>query len=189
MPGETGWWSAYQADIRRYSEMSKRPPLVDFLIAQGLWALLQYRLAHAVYRSRLPGWFKKILLAFFMLWQKWIEVVAGICLPYAAEIGPGFYIGHFGHIILHPDVVVGANCNIAQGVTLGISGRGEHRGAPVIGERVYIGANATVAGKIRVGSDVVIGANSLVNRDVPDHCTVVGVPAAVVSEKGSEGYI
>jgi serine O-acetyltransferase len=189
MSGTTGWWSAYRADIRRYSEKSGRPAWVDFLIAQGLWALLQYRLAHAVYKSRLPGWIKKILLVFFMLWQKWIEVVAGICLPYAAEIGAGFYIGHFGQIILHPNVVLGQNCNIAQGVSLAVSGRGEYRGTPVIGDRVYIAANATVAGKITVGNDVVIGANSLVNRDVPEHCTVVGVPAVVVSDKGSEGYI
>ncbi len=54
---------------------------------------------------------------------------------------------------------------------------------------MYVGANASIVGPIRIGNDVVVGANSLVNRDVPDHCTVLGVPAAVVSQKGSEEYL
>src|SRR5690606_2511217 len=84
---------------------------------------------------------------------------------------------------------IGADCCISQGVTIGVSGRGEMRGVPVVGNRVYFGVNAVVVGKIYVGDDVLIGANSLVNRDVPEHCTVLGVPAVITSEKGSEGYL
>jgi serine O-acetyltransferase len=91
--------------------------------------------------------------------------------------------------VVNGRAVIGADCCICQGVTVGVSGRGEKRGVPVIGDGVYFGVNAVVVGKISVGDDVLIAANSLVNRDVPSHCTVLGVPAAIVSEKGSEEYL
>jgi serine O-acetyltransferase len=124
-----------------------------------------------------------------VIWQKIIEITTGISIPYTVTIGAGLYIGHYGTIILHPATRMGENCNISQGVTVGVSGRGEKRGVPVIGNRVYIGTNAVIVGKIVIGDDVVIGANSLVNRDVPSHCTVLGVPAVIVSQKGSSDYI
>jgi serine O-acetyltransferase len=129
------------------------------------------------------------MVLFCVAWQKCIEITTGISLPYAAQIGPGLYIGHFGGIIVNHETVIGANCNLSQGVTIGVSGYGSRRGIPVIGDRVYICANAVVAGRITVGHDVVIGGNSLVTDDVPNHVTVVGVPAVVVSQHGSEPYI
>ncbi|HMV46449.1 MAG TPA: DapH/DapD/GlmU-related protein [Blastocatellia bacterium] len=183
------WLTAYCADVRRYTAYGESGALRQVLTQQGLWALLQYRLASAVYQSALPAVLKRPLLLLMVVWQKLIEIAAGICLPYTAQIGAGLYIGHFGHIILNSGVVIGSECNLSQGVTIGVSGRGARRGVPVIGDRVYFGANATVAGKIRVGNDAVIGANSLVTSDVPDGCTVLGVPAEIISRKGSQDYI
>jgi len=85
--------------------------------------------------------------------------------------------------------VFGNNCNISQGVTIGVSGRGEKRGVPVIGNNVYIGVNAVIVGKIKVGNNALIAANSLVNKDVPDNAVVMGVPAEIVNYNGSEGYV
>ena len=110
-------------------------------------------------------------------------------LPYSASIGTHFYIGHFGGIIINSKAVIGDNCNISQGVTIGVSGRGERRGVPVIGNNVYIGASATVAGDIKIGNDVVIAANSLVIADVPSGTTVMGVPSTHISDNNSKGYI
>jgi len=93
------------------------------------------------------------------------------------------------HIIINAKAVIGKNCNISQGVTIGVSGRGEHRGVPIIGDQVYIGANATIAGAIQVGSHAVIGANSLVIQDVGASTTVLGVPAVKVSDNNSAGYV
>ena len=181
---------AYREDIRRYTAYGTgNDALRQVLTQQGLWALMQYRMASAIYCSALPYFLKRPLLLLMVFWQKVVEVTTGICLPYSAVIGPGLYIGHFSHVILNSDVVMGCDCNLSQGVTIGVSGRGDQRGVPVIGDRVYFGAHATVAGNIRVGSDAVIGANSLVVNDVPDGCTVVGVPAQVVSRKGSQDYI
>ncbi|MCJ2076355.1 serine acetyltransferase [Methylobacterium sp. E-016] len=185
-----GWWSAYRADFARYREM--RPgttTLVLVLTEQGLWALLQYRAAAGIYRSRLFGPLKRAVLLGAGIAQKLIEMTTGISLPYRARIGPGLYIGHFGNIIVHEDAVIGDTCNISQGVTVGTSGRGSRRGAPVIGNRVYVATNAVVAGRIEVGDDSVVGANSLVTRDVPAGSTVLGVPALIVGHRGSAAYL
>jgi len=183
------WLSDYLRDVRRYTTYSEGWALTQILTQQGLWALLQYRLTAAVYRSGLPFAVKRALLLVLVIWQKIVEVSTGICLPYTARIGPGLYLGHFGNIIVNGDAVIGSNCNLSQGVTIGVSGRRERRGVPRVGDRVYFGANAVAAGKITIGDDVIIGGNSLATADVPPHCTVVGVPAVIVSDKGSEEYI
>jgi serine O-acetyltransferase len=119
--------------------------------------------------------------------QKLIEILTGISLPFQADLAPGIYIGHFGPTLVHVDARIGTGCNLSQGVNIGESGRGDRRGVPVIGRRVYIGANAVVAGKIQVGDESVIAANALVIRDVPPGCTVVGNPATVASSRGTVG--
>lgn len=182
------WLGDFHRDVGRYAEYGGRP-LVQLLSQQGLWALFQYRAASALHRSALPRWIKRPLLVAAVVWQKGVEIVTGISLPYSATLGPGLYIGHFGPIVVNGGAVMGERCNLSQGVTIGVSGRGERRGVPVIGSRVYIGANAVVAGRIRVGDDAVVGANSLVTTDVPPHTTVVGVPARVVSDAGSAEYL
>ncbi|MEZ4858015.1 MAG: serine O-acetyltransferase [Flavobacteriaceae bacterium] len=176
-------------DIGKYKTYSKKNSLVLFFTQQGLWALFVYRIGNAVYRSKLPKFVKSFLLLFAVLGQKWIEVVAGISLPYSASIGHSFYIGHFGTIIINANAVIGDNCNISQGVTIGVSGRGENRGVPVIGNNVYMGANAIIAGKITVGNNAVIGANSLVVKDVLEGTTVLGVPAQILNTNDSKEYI
>lgn len=183
------WLSVYRQDVGRYTEYAGGGALIQMLTQQGLWALFQYRLAAAIYHARLPGGLKRLLLLWMVAWQKLLEITTGICLPYTAVIGPGLYIGHFGQIILNGKTVLGRDCNLSQGVTIGVSGRGEQRGVPQIGDRVYFGANAVVAGSITIGNDVVIGANTLVTADVPDNCTVVGVPGGIVSRKGSQDYL
>lgn len=155
---------------------------------QGFWAILQYRIAHSVYKMQFPI-IKQILQVFCLLWQKTIEIITGISIPASVTIGNSFYIGHFGGIILNAKTVIGNNCNISQGVTIGVSGIEDKRGVPVIGNNVYIGANAVLAGRIVIGNNILIGACSLVNSNVEDNVVMVGVPAVKVSEKGSEGYI
>src|SRR4030067_223048 len=63
----------------------------------------------------------------------------GISIPYTTQIGSGFYIGHFGGIVVNEKSIIGENCNISQGVTLGEANRGRRKGFPVIGDNVYIG--------------------------------------------------
>lgn len=113
----------------------------------------------------------------------------GISIPAGTRIGSGFYIGHFGGIVVSGKATIGRNCNISQGVTIGRTNRGNHQGYPVIGDNVYIGPGAVIVGGIRVGNNVAIGANCVVTRDVPDDAVVVGVPGKVISSEGAVGYV
>lgn len=180
----------FKTDLQKYKAYSgNKSTLVLMLTTQGLWAIFIYRYSNQIYRSALPYFLKKPLLLLAVLWQKWIEIVTGISIPYSVSIGHSFYIGHFGNIIINSMAIIGDNCNISQGVTIGISGKEEKRGVPVLGNNIYIGANAVLAGKIVVGDNVVIGANSLVNKNVESNITVVGVPAKKISDNSSSGYI
>jgi len=113
-----------------------------------------------------------------------------IQIPPEAQIGEGFYIGHLGRIIMNDDTIIGKNCNIATGVTIGQTNRGPQKGVPVIGDEVWIGTNAVIVGGIRIGNDVLIAPNAYVNFDVPDHSVVIGNPAVIhPKEHATEGYI
>ncbi len=180
-------WSLIASDYKKYKKYGGNF-ITIFFLTQGFWAIIQYRVAHAVYQLKVPL-LKQILQVICLLWQKAIEITTGISIPAAAQIGHSFYIGHFGGIVLNAKTSIGSNCNIAQGVTIGVSGIGEKRGVPVMGNNVYLGANTVVAGKITIGNNVLIGACSLMSKDAPDHTVWLGVPAVQISEKGSYGYI
>jgi serine O-acetyltransferase len=136
-----------------------------------------------VYLSHLPVVLKAPLWLLTGAWRKLIEITTGISLPRDASIGGGLYIGHFGGIIVHGSAVLGRGCNVSQGVTIGVSGHGEQRGVPVIGDNVGIAANAVVAGKIHIGDRVSVSACSLVTSDVPADCVVRGVPGIVIGTR------
>jgi serine O-acetyltransferase len=182
-----GWLTDFRADVARYS--SAELPLVGrdhshpsrlllVLSHRELWAVLHYRLAHALLRSSLPAPVKRWLLLISAFVHRFVEVVTGICLPAAVEIGPGLKVAHPGSVVVNAAAVIGKDCLICHGVTLG-SQAGERSGAPVVGDHVYIGTNAVVAGGITVGDHAVISANSLVIRDVPAGALARGVPAEV----------
>jgi len=113
----------------------------------------------------------------------------GISVPYTIDIGSGFYIGHYGGIVVNAFSHIGKNCNISHGVTLAEANRGRNKGYPTIGDNVYIGPGAKIIGAVKVGNHVAIGANCVLTRNVPDHAVVVGVPGKVISYQGSEGYV
>ena len=82
------------------------------------------------------------------------------------------------------------NCNIHKGVTIGQENRGKRKGTPVIGDEVWIGINATIVGKVSIGSDVLIAPNTFVNKDIPDHSVVFGNPCVIIpNTKATEEYI
>ena len=105
----------------------------------------------------------------------------GFQIPRKTRIGPGFFIGHFGTIVISRNAVIGKNCNIAHNVTIG-SARGKRSGAPTLGDAVWIGAGAVIVGRITIGSDVLIAPNAFVNFDVPSNSVVIGNPARIISK-------
>lgn len=93
-------------------------------------------------------------------------------------------------ITINPEAKIGKNCNIHKGVTIGQENRGRKKGAPWIGDEVWIGINSTIVGKIKIGNDVLISANSFVNFDVPNHSIVIGNPGKIIhKDDATKDYI
>lgn len=179
--------SQIRSDYRRYR--ASDDTLFATLLSQGLWTSVIYRTFRAVQeRVHIPV-VRKILLLTGNLIGKLNELPTGIFIPLSCKIGDGLYIGHFGNIFFPSHGSLGKNCNVSQGVTMGVAGTGDERGAPTVGDRVYIGPNAIVVGKITVGDDAVICAGAVVTKSVPPRAVVLGNPARVVSYSGSFHYI
>lgn len=169
-----------RADLQRYTglvtePMSKLRVFRGLLETQGVWAVTMYRFGRWA-NEEAPAPLRKPAKAAYLVGFKLVEIMAGVSLPAHARIGKGFYVGHFGNIIVHPDTVMGERCSISQGVTIGVLG-GERQGVPQFGNDVYIGAGAKVLGGVTVGDGAVIGANAVVIADVPAGATAVGIPA------------
>lgn len=152
---------------------------------------------------RIPGFFYSYILRsaskqslwifskiFYKILHRKYTYKFGIQIPIKTSIGKGFYIGHFGNIIVSPKSIIGDYCNISQGVTIGAINQGKRKGAPTIGNFVWIGANAIIVGNIKIGSNVLIAPGAFVNFDVPDHSIVIGNPGKIISKvNASELYI
>lgn len=129
------------------------------------------------------GLYWKVVLRHF-------QIKYGFQIYPETQIGEGFYLGHWGSLVINPKTIIGKNCNIAQGVTIGQQNRGKNEGYPVIGNEVWIGPNAVIVGKINIGNNVLIAPNAYVNFDIPDNSVVTGNPAKVYpNENATEGYI
>lgn len=114
----------------------------------------------------------------------------GIEIPRQTTIGKGLYLGHAWNISINPETIIGDNCNIHKGVTIGKENRGHRKGTPKIGSFVWIGVNSTIVGNISIGDDVLIAPNSYVNCDIPAHSIVFGNPCIVKpSSFATENYI
>jgi len=144
----------------------------------GVWATIIYRINRSFFLIDIPIIKIPIRLFCFILF-KLSEVLFGISLPPAVDIGPGLHIGHTGLIVINYQVKAGKNLSIGNGIIIGAAGLGKI-GAPVVGNNVFIGSGAKILGKISVGNNSRIGANAVVISNVPEGATVVGVPAKVV---------
>ena len=150
------------------------------LFAQGFWALLVYRLSHPRLNCQ-NRVLKKLWYIPNIIGRKVIEITCGIMLPESAAIGRRLTIEHFGGIIVHGAATIGDDCTLRQGVTLGNKNHDRPHDAPRLGNRVDIGAGAKLLGAITIGDDVVVGANSVVTRDVPAGAVVAGMPARIIN--------
>ena len=137
--------------------------------------MVVYRFGRWRYGVR-PAVLRKFFSLIYKIAFKFVQIVTGIELPCEVEIGRNFVIDHFGGIVISGYAKFGDDCRIRNGVVVGLR-RVDEPSAPVIGNNVDIGAGAKVLGPIKVGDNVVIGANAVVIRDVPDDCIAAGVPA------------
>lgn len=170
-------------DLYRYSPDSSHSNKIKILMSHsGARFMFLFRMCSKYPRKNLLGFIYRI-------WFKRLSNIKNVEIPHKCKIGGGLYFGHFLNIIINQNVVIGENCNIMQGVTIGNESRGSRRGCPTIGNRVVIGPNSIVVGNIKIGDDVLIAPLTFVNFDVPDFSVVLGNPAKIVSNSGSAGYI
>ncbi|MEM8721834.1 MAG: serine O-acetyltransferase [Cyanobacteria bacterium P01_G01_bin.39] len=142
----------------------------------GLQALFLHRIAHWLYKVGIP--FFPRLVSHLARFFTGIEIHPG------AQIGQGVFIDHGMGVVIGETAIVGDYSLIYQGVTLGGTGKESGKRHPTLGENVVVGGGAKVLGNIQIGNNVRIGAGSVVLRDVPSNCTVVGIPGRIVYRSG-----
>jgi serine O-acetyltransferase len=169
---------ALRADLAIIKERdpAARSTLEILLCYPGLHALTLHRLSHAFWRLGLP------LLARFL--SQVGRLVTGIEIHPGARIGQGVFIDHGMGVVIGETSVIGDQCLLYQGVTLGGTGKQHGKRHPTLMDNVVVGAGAKVLGAITVGANTRIGAGSVVLRDVAPDSTVVGIPGRVVHQSG-----
>ncbi len=138
----------------------------------GLRAIWLHRIAHFFWR-------KKFRLVARLI-SEFGRFINGIEIHPGAQIGRRFFIDHGTGIVIGETTIIGDDCTLFQGVTLGGTGKEKGKRHPTLGHSVVIGAGAKILGNIKIGDGVRIGAGSVVVRNVPPNCTVVGVPGRIV---------
>lgn len=142
----------------------------------GYKALCGYRKAHEYWIKGHKRWAELI--------SKRVRKQTNVEIHPGAQIGKGIFIDHGAGIVIGETTIIGDNCIIYQGVTLGGTGKQTGKRHPTLGEDVQVSAGAKILGNITIGDHSKIGANSVVIKDVPPYSTVVGVPGRVVKSYG-----
>lgn len=171
--------SKFSADLARYK--GEDGGWKHVWMNPAVWAIASYRLGNWLHTNKPFVLIRIPLKVVSVAANMFCEVFMEMCIDTAATIGEGLYIGHIGGVHINPGAVLGKNCNLAHRVTIGTSGMGR-KGAPIIGDEVYIGTGAALIGKIKVGSRAKIAANTLVMSNVPEGATVMGVPGQVMMQ-------
>lgn len=175
-----------KADFYRYDGASSMGELMRcYLMEPGARYTLWLRCCWWTRGIPLLRWFYPVC----WIIRRHYEFKFGFSIPVSTSIGAGLYFSHFGGIVVNGNCKIGKNCNIGHGVTIGQANRGPNKGAPTIGDRVFIGPGAKIFGGITIGAEAAIGANAVVTKDVPPSGVVVGAPARLVSLRGSREYI
>jgi len=173
----TGFWSRLRRDFARLRAVKGRElaaSLVDaFLFDSGFQALVAHRIAHSLSLAGIP-----LLPA---ICRRWAIAACAIDILPRAEIGGGCIVAHGIGLVIGGRTVIGEDCTLLHGVTLG-EARFTELDCPRLGDRVTVGAGAIVLGRIEIGDDAMIGAGSVVLADVLAGTTVAGVPARIVGK-------
>ncbi len=156
-------WDNLSADTRRLRDIKRKPApwyvLESLLFETGYQAVVLHRLAHWFKSHGVPGFGPAI--------ARFNHFLTGVDIAPAARIGPGLRIAHGTGIVVGNAVEIGADCQLMHGVTLGAPTLSRIGDMPKLGDRVTVGAQASIIGPVTVGDDVFIGAHALVTQDVP----------------------
>lgn len=142
----------------------------------SLVAIRCYRISHWFYKNKMFTTARMI--------SQWARRRTGIEIHPGAKIGKGLFIDHGMGVVVGETAIIGDNCLLYQGVTLGGTGKDKGKRHPTLGNNVLVGSGAKVLGPFKVGNNVKIAANAVVLSAIPDNCTAVGVPARIVKRDG-----
>lgn len=164
-------WRDVRVALER--DPAARSAIEVVLTYPGFHARQLHRLAHDLYLRKVP------LLP--RLISQFSRFVTGIEIHPGAVLGEGLFIDHGMGVVIGETAVLGRDCHLYQGVTLGGTSTRRTKRHPTLGNRVTVGAGASVIGAVTVGDNVRIGAGSVVVTNVPANATVVGVPGHIVA--------
>ena len=164
--------------IVKEKDPAARSSLEILLTYSGLKAVRSYRRAHWFYQHK---WFTIARIISQRARHK-----TGIEIHPGAQIGKGLFIDHGMGVVIGETTIIGDNCLLYQGVTLGGTGKDKGKRHPTLGDNVMVGAGAKVLGPINIGSNVKVAANAVVLSDIPENCTAVGVPARIARRAGQK---
>ena len=137
----------------------------------GLHAIWIHRVSHYLHSRKVP--------AIPRIFSMFARFLTGIEIHQGATIGRGFFIDHGMGVVIGETAEIGDNVTLFQGVTLGGTGKEKGKRHPTIEDNVVIATGASVLGAITIGKNARVGAGAVVIQDVPENCTVVGVPGRV----------
>lgn len=170
---EPKFWAQVKEDYEAHGRDASRPGFQAVLVHRfGTWRMgVEPRVLRA-----------PLSVAYRMLYRA-VRNFYGIELPYTVKLGRRVVFEHQHGIVVHGQSVIGDDCILRQGVTLGIRSMDHLEEAPVLGRGVNVGAGAKILGPVRIGDGAAVGANAVVLRDVPAGGLAVGVPAQLVPRR------
>lgn len=173
-----GFFNSMREDIRAVLERdpASRSSIEVFLCYPGVHAVWAHRVNHWLWKHHLH------LLARFL--SNVSRTITGVEIHPGAQLGSRLFIDHGMGVVIGETAVVGDDVTMFHGSTLGGTGREKGKRHPTIGNGVLIGAGAKILGNITLGINSRVGANSVVLRDVPEGCTVAGIPARIIHRHG-----
>lgn len=169
-------------DLRRY-DVNLISAIPKALSKLGFLALINYRIGRYLRLKVKVPLFKQLIWGLTGFTRLIVNILTGIDLPYSAKIEGGMKICHFGTIFISSKTIIGENCTIHQGVTIGKGGHNTESAEPILGNDVFIGVNATIIGPIKIGSRVRIGSNVCCFKNIPDDTTVVTTGIRVIKNE------
>lgn len=165
-------------DLKRFG---KKPNIKDRILHNEVWYIFHY-----IRHLRYVEYYKdknKLLFLWHFFWYKRLGFKLRITI-YPNTVGNGFRIFHVGDFIhIGPNVKIGNNCTILPGVVFGNKSEKQDNNKVIVGDNCYFGLGAKIFGSVKIGNNVMVGANAVVTKDIPDNAVVGGVPAKIIRIK------
>jgi serine O-acetyltransferase len=171
-------WQFWYADVTCvFARDPAARGLLEVLLAYpGVHAILLFRISHLLWKN---NW--KLLARLLSAFTRWLT---NVDIHPGASIGQRFFIDHGAGVVIGETAEIGNDVTLYHGVTLGGTSWNQEKRHPTLGNNVLIGAGAKILGAITLGDNVRVGANSVVVKDVPPCCTVIGIPGRILQTKG-----